>query len=344
MKALLLKEYNCLVYEDVPEPHIAPDEVLVQVKACGICGSDVHGVDGSTGRRIPPIIMGHEAAGMIVDVGSDVAGWQVGERVTFDIAIYCGKCYFCRRGMINLCDNRRILGVSTPEFRMHGAFAEYVAIPQQVLYRLPEGLSFVQAAMMEAVSVAAHAVERTPLSLHDTAVVVGSGMIGLLIIRLLRLAGCGRIIAVDLEPDRLSKARDFGADVGLRSGVDDVPAEVRRLTGDRGADIAFEVVGITPTVDMAVASLRKGGSLTLVGNLSPSVELPLQKVVLGQLSLYGTTNAAGESEACLDMMASGAVDVDRLISAVAPLSEGVAWFKRLYRREPSLMKVILVPD
>lgn len=128
MKALVLKEYNYLVY-DIPEPQIASDEVLVQVKACGICGSDVHGVDGSTGRRIPPIIMGHEAAGVIAEVGCDVSGWQIGDRVTFDIAIYCGKFHFCRRGMVNLCDNRRILGVSTPEFRMHGAFAEYVAVP-----------------------------------------------------------------------------------------------------------------------------------------------------------------------------------------------------------------------
>jgi L-iditol 2-dehydrogenase len=343
MKALVLKEYNHLVYEDVPEPQIAPDEVLVQVKACGICGSDVHGVDGSTGRRIPPIIMGHEAAGVIAEVGSEVSAWRKGDRVTFDIAIYCGGCYFCRRGMVNLCDNRRIVGVSTPEFRMHGAFAEYVAIPQQVLYCLPEALPFERAAMMEAVSVAAHAIERTPISLHDTAVVVGSGMIGLLIIQFLKMAGCGQIIAVDLEQDRLDMACSLGADVGLKSGVDDVPGEVRRRTGNRGADIAFEVVGITPTVQMAVTSLCKAGSLTLVGNLSPTVELPLQEVVTRQLSLYGTTNAAGESEACLEMMASGAVDVDTLISAVAPLAEGVSWFERLHKREAGLMKVILVP-
>lgn len=343
MKALVLKEYNHLAYEDVPESQITPDEVLVQVKACGICGSDVHGVDGSTGRRIPPIIMGHEAAGVIAEVGSNVSGWQKGDRVTFDITIYCGQCYFCRRGLVNLCDNRRIVGVSTPEFRMHGAFAEYVAIPQQVLYRLPEGLSFEQAAMMEAVSVAAHAIERTPISLHDTAVVVGSGMIGLLIIQLLRLAGCGQIIAVDLEQERLDKARSLGAHVGLKSGVDDVLVEVRRRTGNRGADVAFEVVGITPTMQMAVASLRKGGLCTLVGNLSPRVELPLQEVVTRQLTLIGTTNAAGESEACLEMMTSGAVKVDALISAVAPLAEGAAWFERLRKREAGLMKVILVP-
>jgi L-iditol 2-dehydrogenase len=344
MKALVLKEYNRLVYEDVPEPQIGPDDVLVQVKACGICGSDVHGIDGSTGRRIPPIIMGHEAAGVIADVGSGVTGWQPGDRVTFDIAAYCGQCYFCRRGMINLCDHRRIVGVSTPEFRMHGAFAEYVAIPQQVLYHLPDGLPFEQAAMMEAVSVGAHALERTPISLHDAALVVGSGIIGLLIIQLLKLAGCGQIIAVDIEPDRLAKACQLGASAGLKSEVDDVPQEVRRRTAGRGADIAFEAVGITPTVQMAVASLRKGGSLTLVGNLAPTVELPLQEAVIRQLTLIGSTNAAGESEACLEMMASGLINVAALISAVAPLDEGPAWFDRLYRREPGLMKVILVPD
>jgi L-iditol 2-dehydrogenase len=343
MKALVLKQYNHLVYEEVPEPDIAPDEVLIQVKACGICGSDVHGVDGSTGRRIPPIIMGHEASGVIAEVGANVSGWQIGDRVTFDSATYCGQCYFCYRGMVNLCNERRIVGVSTPEFRMHGAFAEYVAIPQKVLYRLPDGLSFEHAAMMEAVSVAAHAIERTPISLQDTAVVVGSGMIGLLVIQLLKIAGCGQIIAVDLEQDRLDKACSLGADAGLKSGVDDVKAEVYRRTGGRGADIAVEAVGLTPTVEMAITSLRKSGSLTMLGNLAPTVELPLQEVVIRQLTLIGSTNAAGESEACLEMLASGAVNVDTLISAVAPLSEGASWFERLQKREVGLMKVILGP-
>lgn len=120
------------------------------------------------GRRIPPIIMGDEAAGVIAEVGSDVSGWQTRDRVTFDITVFCGRCFFCRRGLVNLCDNLRTQGVSTPEFRMHGAFAEYVAISRQILYRLPDELSYEHSAMMEALSVAAHAIERTPISLHDT--------------------------------------------------------------------------------------------------------------------------------------------------------------------------------
>jgi threonine dehydrogenase-like Zn-dependent dehydrogenase len=230
LKALLLRDYNQLDYTDVPLPALAPDEVLVRVKACGICGSDVHGVDGSTGRRVPPIIMGHEASGVVEQVGAAVAGWQPGDRVTFDITVHCGSCYFCRRGMINLCEQRRIVGVSTPEFRMHGAFAEYVAIPHRILYRLPDSLSYERAALIEAVSVAAHAVHRTPLVLHDTAVVIGVGMIGLLLVQLLRRAGCGQIIAVDVQPERLQRALRLGADVALRSDRDDVPTEVRRRT------------------------------------------------------------------------------------------------------------------
>jgi L-iditol 2-dehydrogenase len=343
MKALVLEEYNRLEYNDVPEPPIGPNDVLIWVKACGICGSDVHGMDGSTGRRIPPLIMGHEAAGIVAEVGPNVVGWQEGDRVTFDSTIYCGACYFCRCGLINLCDNRRVLGVSCDEYRQNGAFAEYVAVPQRILYRLPRGLSVEQAAMVEALSIAFHAVERTPISLNDTAVVVGTGMIGLLIVQSLRVAGCGCIIAVDLDQDRLDLACELGADVGLESDSDDVVAEVLRRTANRGADVAFEVVGITPTLKLSAQSLRKGGTLTLVGNLSPMAELPLQAVVTRELTLNGSCASRGEYPACLDMIARGAINVDALISAVAPLADGAVWFERLYEREPGLMKVILTP-
>lgn len=343
MKALVLSEYNRLEYKDVPEPQLGPEDVLVQVKACGICGSDVHGMDGSTGRRIPPIIMGHEAAGVIAKIGPEVTGWREGDRVTFDSTIYCGECYFCRREQINLCDDRRVLGVSCDAYRQHGAFAEYVAVPQRILYRLPEALSFEQAAMVEPLSVALHALGRAPTSPSDTAVVVGAGMIGLLVIQALRVAGCGRIIAVDLDQDRLELARTLGADEALNSDSVDVAGQVLKHTADRGADIAFEVVGLPSTLKLAVQCLRKGGSLTLVGNWSPTAELPLQSVVTRELTLYGSCASRGEYPAGLDMIAKGRINVDILISAVAPLAQGAAWFKRLYHGESDLMKVILTP-
>src|SRR2546421_2338381 len=211
MKALLLKEYKQFSFEDVPAPEPGPDDVLVAVKACGICGSDVHGMDGSTGRRRPPIIMGHEASGVIAETGSSVKGWAAGDRVTLDSTIYCGRCEFCRRGQINLCDKRRVLGVSCEEYRQHGAFAEFVAAPQHILYRLPDGLSFEHAALAEPFAIALHAIGRAPVMATDTAVVIGAGMIGLALVQALVQAGCAKLIVVDISPERLAIATKLGA-------------------------------------------------------------------------------------------------------------------------------------
>jgi L-iditol 2-dehydrogenase len=343
MKALVLKDYLKFNYEEVSSPELGPGEVLVAVKACGICGSDVHGMDGSTGRRRPPIIMGHEAAGVIADVGHVANGWKRGDRVTFDSTIFCGECAFCRRGQINLCDDRRVLGVSCEDYRRQGAFADYVAVPERVLCRLPEGLSFEMAAMVEPVSVAFHAVRRAPPTLNDTAVVVGAGMIGLFVIQALRLSGCGKIIAVDVVPDRLKLARELGASHTVNSGAEDVLARVQGLTGGFGADLAVEAVGMPKTVEMAIRCVRKGGSVTLIGNVSPRIELPLQAVVTRELTLYGSCASSGEYPACLDMLVRGSVNTGPILSAVAPLAEGASWFDRLYRKEPGLLKVILKP-
>ncbi len=343
MKALVLEEYNKFVYKEMPVPEIGENEVLIEVKACGICGSDVHGMDGSSGRRIPPIIMGHEASGVIVKKGARVRGFSEGERVTFDSTIYCGECFYCRQGLINLCDNRRVLGVSPKEYRQHGAFAEYVAVPDHILYRLPDGISFEQAAMVEPVSIAFHAVALTPISLNDSAVVIGTGMVGIFVIQALRAAGCGKIIAVDIEKNKLDLALKLGADYALQAGQVDVAEEVRKLTDNRGAAIALEVVGNTAAVNTAISSLRKGGALTIVGNLASTVEFPLQEVVTRQIGINGSCSSCGEYPACLDMIARGTINVDALISNIEPLSEGAEWFKRLYNQEKGLMKVILVP-
>jgi L-iditol 2-dehydrogenase len=343
MKALVLTEYNNLQIQDVPQPECRANEVLLRVRACGICGSDIHGMDGSTGRRRPPIIMGHEASGEIAAVGPEVRDFQTGDRVTFDSTIYCGRCRYCIAGDIHLCDNRRVLGVSCEEYRRDGALAEYVAVPARILYRLPEEVTFPRAALVEPTSIAFHAVHRMKVQLGDTAVVVGTGMVGLLVVQALRAAGCGQLIAVDVDPHRLQLACDLGADVGLDANRADVPAEVTRLTGGRGADLAAEVVGKAATVQTAIHCLRKGGQLSLVGNLSPTVDLPLQAVVTRELSLLGCCASRGDYPACLKMIARGKIRVDPLISATAPLDEGADWFKRLYAGEEGMLKVVLEP-
>jgi len=343
MKALVLKEYKKFSYEDVPPPAPTPDEVLISVKACGICGSDVHGMDGSTGRRRPPIIMGHEASGVISQVGSAVKGWSLGDRITLDSTIYCGHCEFCRRGEINLCDNRRVLGVSCEDYRQNGAFAELVAAPPHILYRLPDTVTFEQAALVEPFAIALHAIRRTTISLNDTVVVIGAGMIGLALTQALKHTGCGRLISVDIAADRLELARESGATDVINSSNQNATDTLQQLTNGRGADLSFEAVGLSATVDLALRSVRKGGTVTLVGNVAPKIEFPLQIAVTRELTINGSCASRGEYPACLAMLGRGELQAAPLISAAAPLSEGAAWFDRLYRKEPGLMKVLLKP-
>ena len=339
MKALLLTKYRSLEIAEVPTPSPGPDEVLVQVAACGICGSDVHGYDGSSGRRIPPLVMGHEAAGTIAALGKNVKNFSAGDRVTFDSTVYCGSCNNCLRGDINLCDNRQVLGVSCGDYRRAGAFADFVVIPARIVYRLPDSLSFEEAAMLEAVSVALHAVSLDPVRPQDNALVVGAGMIGLLIVQALHAAGCSHVYITDVDQTRLNLAE---LATGLLAGPLLIP-QVMSITGGNGMDVVIEAVGINATVSNAIDSVRKGGMVVLVGNVSPEVTLPLQKVVSRQIRLQGSCASAGEYPRAIELMSSEAIRVRPLISAIAPLEEGPRWFERLYAREPNLMKVVLAP-
>lgn len=343
MKALLLSEYGRLDTVDVPMPRPGPEEVLVRVEACGICGSDVHGYDGSSGRRVPPLIMGHEASGTVAAVGPNASKFKPGDPVTFDSTVYCGQCQYCRKGEVNLCENRQVLGVSIPEYRREGAFAEYVVVPERIVYSLPENVSFREAAMVEPLAVAVHAVGLSNFPEGASALVVGAGMIGLLVLEALRAAGCKNVIVTDIDDSRLQLAKDMGAAAVINGKTSDTVAEVRKLTSGEGVDVALEAVGSTPTVKVAIESVRKGGTVTLIGNIAPIVEIPLQAVVSRQLRLQGSAASAGEYPRCIEMLASGTVNVKPLISVVAPLEEGAQWFERLHERHPNLMKVILSP-
>jgi len=343
MKALVLEEYRKLVYQDVPLPEMQDDEVLIRVKAVGICGSDVHGMDGSTGRRIPPIIMGHEAAGIVEATGKQVKNWQPGDRVTFDSTIYRLNDWYTQHGMYNLSDGRMVLGVSTPEFKKHGAFAEYVTVPQHIVYRIPDNVSFTEAALVEPAAVALHAINLSPISPDDTVVVIGAGMVGAFVIQLLKITGCKSIIAIDLEKDKLNLAKQLGADACFTADDASLNTTLMELTDGRGADIAIEVVGVNASIQQAIALLRKGGTLTLLGNLSPQVTVPLQAIVTRQLRLQGSCAINGEYPAILELIAAKRLNMTSILSAEAPLSEGAMWFERLYNKEKGLMKVVLLP-
>ena len=344
MKSLLLSEYNHLDVVDTPVPSAGPDEILVQVAACGICGSDVHGYDGSSGRRIPPIVMGHEAAGTVAAVGAQVKDLSPGDRVTFDSTVYCGHCEYCARGEVNLCDNRQVIGVSCNDYRRAGAFAEFIAVPQRIVYHLPDDISFEEAAMLEAVSVALHAVRISPVLVGQSALVIGAGMIGLLTLQAAKAAGCSRVLIADVDETRLNLAKMVGAEEILHASGPELIAEIMQRTGGKGVDLVLEAVGRNETIAAAIDCVRKGGTVTLIGNITPEVSLPLQKVVSRQIRLQGSCASAGEYLEAIELMAGSKIQVKPLITAVASLEEAPRWFERLHAREPNLMKVVLTPN
>jgi L-iditol 2-dehydrogenase len=343
MKALLLSQYNQLDIADVPAPEPGQDEILVSVAACGICGSDVHGYDGGSGRRIPPIVMGHEAAGVVAAVGGGVTTFKPGDRVTFDSTVYCGKCEFCLQGEINLCNNRQVIGVSCAEFRRAGAFAESVVVPERISYHLPEELAFEEAAMLEAVSVALHAVRVSEMKGGETALVIGAGMIGLLTLQAAKALGASKVWIADIDESRLKTAKTVGADETFLLSGDALVKEIQSRTGGKGVDLVLEAVGRNETIAASISSVRKGGTVTLIGNISPEVKLPLQVVVSRQIRLQGSCASSGEYPQAMELLASGKIKVKPLITAVAPLEDGPRWFSRLHSGEPNLMKVVLDP-
>ncbi len=343
MKALELIAPSTFDLVEMPVPEPGPGDLLVAVQACGICGSDIHGMDGSSGRRIPPLVMGHEASGVVERRGSSITNWSEGDRVTFDSTIYCGQCDYCQSGHVNLCEDREVLGVSTPDFRRQGAFADFVIVPARICHRVPDEVSFEEAAFAEPVSVALHAVNRVRITKGESAVVVGAGLIGLLVVQALKRAGCTNIIAIDLANERLELARQLGASAALRSDKENVLEEIRSLTDGEGPEVVMEVVGISPTVELAVNAARKGGRVCLVGNLAPSVQLPLQATVTRELDILGSCAINGEYPDALAAIAAGEIDVKALTSCVVPLAEGASWFARLHEGTEPLLKVILRP-
>ncbi|MFW5686452.1 MAG: zinc-dependent alcohol dehydrogenase [Spirochaetota bacterium] len=346
MQALVLTKYSNLEIQDVPVPEPGANEVRVRVRAVGICGSDVHGYDGSSGRRIPPIIMGHEASGEIDALGEAVEGWRVGERVTFDSTIYPLDDWYTRHGWYNLSDGRQVLGVSTPEFKRDGCYAEYVVIPAHVLYRIPDGISFEHAALVEPYAVGMHAVHMGEVEAGQTAAVVGCGTIGLGIVQILAASGLRNIVAVDLDTGRRELAMQMGAthEIDPRAAGDEgVAALLQDLTDGRGADRTFEAVGMSAPLNTAIAAVRRGGTVVIVGNLKPDGTIPMQKIVTHQIRLQGSFIAAGEFETVLALLAAGRLSPDLLISEVTDLEHAPRMFERLYNAEPGLLKVILRP-
>lgn len=342
MKALVLIAAGRMEYQEMPEPRMQPNEVLIRVKACAIGEDDVAGLDGRSDQRVPPLIMGHEASGVVEQVGGQVRGWQPGDRVAFESLVYSLEDRQVRAGLYHLADEKKRLGVSCLAYRLDGAMAELIALPGHLLHRIPDSVRFDQAALAEPAAQAAHALRLTPPNLNQATVVIGCGVAGLLLIQLLSFAGAAPIIAVDPDEERRNFALDAGADEALSDDAG-VSEGVRHCTAGFGVASAFDTLGRTETLQTAIDCLDVNGVVNIVGFSDTAVQAPVQRMVERQLRLQGSCGVCGEFPAVLDMIARRTLDVDSLQSIKAPLSDGALWFDKLIRNEQKLLKVILHP-
>ncbi len=327
MKTLLYSAPWHMQVTEAPLPKLAADDVLVSVKAVGICGSDVHGYTGRTGRRTPPMIMGHEFSGTVAALGSNIKGVEEEDEVIV-------SPLFPYHGI----GQREVLGVNT-----QGAYADLVRVHKSMLYPKPEGMTWHQAAMCEPLSIAMHALSRTPLKLMDTVVVVGAGTIGLLVMLCARLGGAGTIVVTDMSDHRLEVARKVGADETINVRNEDPIARVMDMTNQVGADVAVEAVGLSKSVQQAHAMVKVGGHVTWIGNSDLMIDINMQEVVTREITISGTYGFSDEFERVIQSIATGRINVAPLIEQVSPLTEGPAIIEGLARGKLDLIKVILEP-
>ncbi len=339
MRALVYEGPWQMPLREIAMPEAGPDDAIVTVQAVGVCGSDVHGFMGTTGRRKPPIVMGHEFSGVVTSVGERVAGYRPGDRVVVFPLLTCGVCVNCRAGRPNICLNRGGLGMN-----LNGAYAEAVRVPQPMLYRLPEDMSWEQGALVEPLAVAMHAVNLTPLALMDTLVIIGAGTIGLLALLSARQRGAGMIVVTDRSAHRLETARRLGADVVVNIDEQDPAAAVQALTGGAGAHAAIEAVGATAAVQQSLAVVRSGGHVTWIGNSQPEVTVNMQQIVTRELTVRGAYGFVDEFSASIEAIRQSRwFDFTQLIELVAPLEDGPRLVHDLAKGELAAVKVILKP-
>jgi len=321
MAARLHEVKRPLKIEEIDIPSPGPGEALVEMKACGICATDVHtALDGTVPTAYTPITLGHEPSGVIKELGDGVRGWKQGDRVAIYPQITCGTCPQCREGRDGICINTRVLGM-----HRDGAFADYIMIPVKNLVKIPDNVSFMEAAILtDAGATPFHAVtKRGRVKPGETVAIFGCGGLGMNAVQFCRLAGAARIIAVDTSDYALERALKVGADITVNAGVEKPYKEVMSANGGYGVDVAFEFVGVNAVIDQAVRSLRRGGRAVTVGiGPEPIKTIPPFFFVYNDLSLIGSFGSdIGDLEKLMGLAASGKLDLTESVSSVIALND-----------------------
>ncbi len=334
MKAALLKgPYNIEII-DTERPKLRPGQVLIKVRRCGICGSDLHAYKGKHPDFVIPVIPGHEFSGDVVEIGEGVEKVKIGDRVTVEPLVVCGKCYFCARGEYHRCLDLKVLGAQA-----NGAFAEYIAVDERWVYRLPDTFTYEEGAMVEPLAVAVHAVKRAE-PLGDNVLILGAGTIGLLTLQVARARGAINIIITDIVDWKLDVARRLGATVAVNPEKEDLKDVVMRYTNGLGVDVAFEAVGSPITLSQALELTRKGGNVVVIGVFEePEVKLNIMNVVNKELNVYGSLVYNWDFERAINLIRTRRVDVRSLVSDVIKLEEIKKGFERMLAREEGIIKI-----
>jgi L-iditol 2-dehydrogenase len=341
MKAAVFEKVGVIKVKEVPIPEIGDDEVLIKVKNTGICGTDWSIYNGWYSADKLPMIAGHEFSGVIARIGKKNNGFKEGDRVTADINMSCGTCFYCLHGQKLLCDNFTQLGIHTD-----GTFAEYVKAPVSLLHKLPDNLSFEEGAFIEPVSCVIHAAKAMDACLGSSVAIIGCGL-GVLHARMAVLRACAPVIIFGDNRKRLQIAKDMGADYAIH--IDDVAdpvAEVMHLTNGRGADYAIEAVGTVKTYEQAFAMLRRGGKLSAFGITGEQDEMRMRpfEFVLGEKKVTGSCAGVGADwPDAMTLISAGRINPKPLFSMKVPL-EDLEWALHELRRDPSLFKIFVSPE
>ena len=342
MQALVWTAPEKMEIQEQPDPSPTADEVVIRVAFAGICGSELSGFLGHNALRTPPLVMGHEFAGEIVEVGRDVTNFSVGDAVTVNPLTYCEQCRTCRMGLTQLCPERRLVGAHRP-----GAFAEYVSTPAFVTHKLPDGMSLRSGALTEPVGVGVRIGRLAGDVAGESALIIGAGPIGLLALQALQLAGAERIFIADLDPERLAMGGELGGITISPSATDqgaDVVEVVKDATAGDGVAVSIDAVGTGGTRTQCVAATRNAGTLILSGLHEETSPMPAAAIIRQELTVRGSfAYGAADFADGLEELHAGHYRLDPWI-VEAPLGEGGDWFQRLIRNPGNVSKVLLVPD
>lgn len=336
MQALVYAAPRELEMREWPEPRPGPGEALVRVRACGLCGSDIHGFLGHSAIRVPPMVMGHELAGDVVALGAGVDDLIAGDRVVVQPLVHCGRCAACRAGRTNACPERRLMGG-----HIQGAFAELIAAPRRLVYTIPDEVGYARAALTEPLANGVHMTRLAPAPYADV-VVIGAGTLGLMTLQAYRAAGARRVVVLDTAPDRLAVASRLGAHATVNPAADDVAGVVRAALDGAQPDVVVEAVGLTATRRQATELVAPSGTVVLLG-LGP-VETPFDvlNLINREVRLQASYGSRDEDfRAALALIADGRADVSSWVEEFR-LDEGQQVFTRLVEDPHGLVKAVFI--